>query len=130
MFWRAKGINILPYLDDFLFLICSYDAGVRLRSIIENDMRLAGLSINWDKSDNNPLQERIHLGFIVNLAEGLFKIPAIRWESLHKDVESILYSHNGRVQARKLASVVGTINFFGLGSRYSTLHAKYVSHPQ
>ena len=75
MFWRSKGINILPYLDDLLFLICGYDAGIRLRSIIEEDMRLAGLSINWDKSDNVPLQERIHLGFIVNLAEGLFKIP-------------------------------------------------------
>jgi hypothetical protein len=109
MYWRAKGINILPYLDDLLFLICGYEEGIRLRSIIERDMRLAGLSINWDKSDNNPLQERIHLGFVVNLAEGLFKIPVIRWESLHKDIESILNSHNGRVQARKLASVVGTI---------------------
>jgi hypothetical protein len=73
MYWMAKGINILPYLDDLLFLICGYEAGVRLRFIIEKDMRLAGLSINWDKSDNNPLQERIHLGFIVNLAKGFFR---------------------------------------------------------
>ena len=72
-------------------------------------MRLAGLSANWDKSDNVPLQERIHLGFIVNIAEDIFKIPVARWESLHKDVESILNSHSGRVQAWKLANVVGTI---------------------
>jgi hypothetical protein len=72
-------------------------------------MRLAGLSINLDKSDNVPLHERIHLGFVVNLADGLFKIPVVRRESLHKDVESILNSHNGRVQARKLANIVGTI---------------------
>jgi hypothetical protein len=86
-------------LDDLLFLICSYEAGIRLRSIIEEDMRLAGLSINWDKSDNVPLQERIHLGFIVNLAEGIFKIPVTILESLHKEIESILNSQNGRVQA-------------------------------
>ncbi len=72
-------------------------------------MRLAGLSINWDKSDNILLQERVHLGFLVNLAEGLFKVPITRWESLHKDITPILGSHNGRVQARMLASLVGTI---------------------
>jgi hypothetical protein len=46
MYWRAKGINILPYLDDFLFLICGFEAGIRLRAIIEKDMNLAVLSIN------------------------------------------------------------------------------------
>jgi len=109
MYWRAKGINILPYLDDLLFLICGFEVGIRLARIVEKDMRLAGLSINWDKSDNTPLQERVHLGFLVNLAEGLFKVPITRWESLHKDIDFILNSHNGRVQARKLASLVGTI---------------------
>jgi hypothetical protein len=72
MYWKGKGINILPYLDDLLFLIYGYEAGINLARIIEEDMRLAGLSINWDKSDNIPLQERVHLGFLVNLAEGLF----------------------------------------------------------
>ena len=109
MYWRGKGINILPYLDDLLFLICGFEVGIRLARIVEEDMRLAGLSINWDKSDNIPLQERVHLGFLVNLAEGLFKVPITRWESLHKDIDYILNSHNGRVQARKLASLVGTI---------------------
>jgi hypothetical protein len=109
MYWRGKGINILPYLDDFLFLICGYKAGIRLSLIIEEDMRHAGHSINWDKSDRIPLQERIHLGFVLNLAEGLFKIPIARWESLHVDIDSILNSRSGRVQARKLASLVGTL---------------------
>jgi hypothetical protein len=109
MYWRGKGINIFPYLDDLLFLIYGYEAGIKLARIVEEDMRLAGLSINWDKSDNIPLQERVHFGFLVNLAEDLFKVPITRWESLHKDITSILISHNGRVQARKLVSLVGTI---------------------
>ncbi len=109
MYGRAKGINILPYLDDFLFLICGYDAGIRLSLIGEADMCRAGLSINWGKSDRTPLQECVQLGFVVNMAEGLFKIPIARWESLHVDIDLVLGSYNGRVQARKLASLVGKI---------------------
>ena len=37
MFWRSRGINILPYLDDFLFLIMGYDAGCLLAKIVEED---------------------------------------------------------------------------------------------
>jgi hypothetical protein len=68
----------LPYLDDFLFFICGYDDGIRLAHIIEEDMRRSGLSINWDKSDKTTLHERVHLSFLVNLAEGLFKTPNAR----------------------------------------------------
>ncbi len=66
-------------------------------------------SVNWDKSDRIPLQERVHLGFIVNFSEGLFKVSIAIWESLHTDINSILASHNGRVQTHKLASLVGTL---------------------
>ncbi len=62
MYWRAKGINILPYLDDLLFLVTRCEACRRLARIVEHDIRLAGLSINEDKSDGVPSQERIHLG--------------------------------------------------------------------
>ncbi len=76
MYWRSKGINILPQLDDFLFLIFwGYDARTRLSRIIEEDMRRAGLSINWDKRDRSRLQERVHLGFVVKISEGLFLNP-------------------------------------------------------
>ena len=51
MYWRAREINILPYLDDFLFLIIRYDSGCLLAEIVEEDMRRAGLIINRDKSD-------------------------------------------------------------------------------
>ena len=77
-YWRGKGINILPYSDDLLFLIYGYEAGIKLARIVEEDMRLAGISIIWDKSDNIPLQERVHVGFLVNLAEEIFKVHITR----------------------------------------------------
>ena len=47
MYWRAKEINIiLPYLYDLMFLITGYNACNLIARIIEEDMRLAGLTIN------------------------------------------------------------------------------------
>jgi hypothetical protein len=109
MFWRSRGINILPYLDDFLFLIMGYDAGCLLAKIVEEDMRLAGLAINQDKSDGAPKHDRVHLGFYVDLAAGLFKVPLTRWETLRADALTILNSKGTRVQARKLACLVDTV---------------------
>ncbi len=92
MYWRAKRINILPYLDDLLFLITGCESCRKLARIVEHDMRLAGLSINEEKSDGVPSQERIHLGFVVNLSEGLFKVPIHKWEALKASATSILSS--------------------------------------
>jgi hypothetical protein len=109
MFWRARGINILPYLDDFLFLIMGYDAGYLLAKIVEEDMRRAGRAINQSKSDGTPKHDRVHLGFDVDLASGLFKVPIARWEALRAYAVAILNSKGTHVQARKLACLVGTV---------------------
>ena len=109
MYWRAKEINILPYLDDFLFLIMGYDAGCLLAEIVEEDMRRACLAINREKSDGTPKHNRVHLGFDIDLAAGLFKVPITRWEALRSDAAAILNSKGSRLQARKLACLVGTV---------------------
>ena len=54
MYWRAQGIIILPFSDDFLFLIMRYDDGWLLAKFMDEDMRRAGLTIIKDKSDRNP----------------------------------------------------------------------------
>jgi hypothetical protein len=72
-------------------------------------MRLTCLTINWEKSDGTPLQELIRLGFVVNLAEGLFKVHIRIWETLKALFGLIISSKGVRVQARKLASLVGTV---------------------
>ena len=102
MYWKSKGINIIPYLEDFLILIMGYDVGCLLAKIVKEAMRRAGLAINWDKSDDTPKHERRHLGFDVDLADGLFKIPIAKWEALREDTSSVLNSKGSRGQARKL----------------------------
>jgi len=46
MHWRARGINILPYLDDLFFLLTGFVACRRMVRMVEEGMRLVGLSIN------------------------------------------------------------------------------------
>jgi hypothetical protein len=72
-------------------------------------MRRAGLAINQSKSDGTPKHDRVHLRFDVDLAAGLFKDPLTRWEALRDDALAILNSKGTRVQARKLACLMGTV---------------------
>ena len=103
VYWTAKGIYILPYLDYFLFLVMGYDARCLLAKIIEENIRRAGLTINRDKSDGVPTHDRLHLGFDVNLAAGLFKVPIAYWETLRDDTAAILIALRGF--GSKLASL-------------------------
>ena len=97
MYWRAIGINILQYLDDFFSLVMGYDFGCPLAKIVEEDIRSAGLTINWDKGDGTPQQERLHLGFDIDLAAELFKDPIARWKAVRDDATAILNSTGTRV---------------------------------
>ena len=86
MYWRARGINILPYLNDFLSLVMGYNAGCLLARIVEKDMHLVSLPINQDNIDGPHKHERLHLGFHMDLAAGLFKVSIARWTAFRDDV--------------------------------------------
>ncbi len=107
--WRREGIILLPYLDDFLFTTKGFWQFVRLACKVERDSILTELKINVPKCHSIPSQQRRQLGFDVNLRSGKFKVPADRWVGLKALVDSILAAKHGRVQARRLASVVGTV---------------------
>ena len=109
MLWRRNGIRVLPYLDDFLFLEQGEQACLLLSKRVERDFSSAGLLINLDKCSRTPSQQIRHLGFDVDFLAGLFKVPADRWENLQASVDAILSARGGRVPARKVASLVGTV---------------------
>jgi hypothetical protein len=76
---------------------------------VEGDMCNAGLQINVPKCGTIPHHKRRQLGFDVDLAEGLFTVPLERWEALQSKTNAIMSARNGRVQARVISSLVGTI---------------------
>ena len=114
MYWRGAGVKVLPYLDDFLFMKQGQQACSRMARRIEQDFFSAGLQVNVSKSCRSPCHKLRHLGFDVDLLEGKFRVPADRWEALQASVSAILAVRGGRVQARRLASLVGTVISMGL----------------
>ncbi len=76
---------------------------------IEGDCFKAGLQINFPKSGMIPMEERKHLGFDVDLGAGYFRVTTDRWEALHFSTDALLMARIRRVQARSLASLVGTV---------------------
>ena len=109
MYWRRCGIRVLPYLDDLFFpkkgvRACRF-VGIR----IDGDCFKAGLLIHFEKSSMIPLLERKHLGCEVDIGAEYFRVPADRWEALQFSTDALLIAKGGRVLARKLASLIGTV---------------------
>ncbi len=100
---------MLPYLDDLMFTKHGLWPCVRQARRVEGDLVRAGLRINVPKCHRIPSQQRRQLGFEVDFAAEKFQVPVDRWEALKVSVESILAAKQGRVHARKLASVTGTV---------------------
>ncbi len=100
---------MLPYLDDLMFMKQGFWPCVRLARRVEGDFVRAGLRINVPKCRRIPAQQRRQLGFEVDFAAGKFQVPADRREALKVSLESILAARQGRVLARRLASVTKTV---------------------
>ncbi len=90
MFWRRDSIKVLPYLDDFLFMKHGFWQCARLARRVEGDFIRAGLKINVPKCNTIPAQQRRQLGFDVDFADGVFRVPPDRCDALKLAVDSIL----------------------------------------
>jgi hypothetical protein len=109
MLWRKEGIRVLPYLDDFLFMARGFWQCVRLARKVERYLVKAGLRINVPKCVTRPTQQLRQLGFDVDFVDGKFRVPVDRWEALREAAEGLVGARHGRVQARRLACLTGTV---------------------
>lgn len=102
---RSQGLRLLPYLDDFLFAIAErlHQTAAYIRSMFA----AAGLQVNEEKSSFDPSQICTHLGFEVDTAAGLFRVPQGRWDNLLDSIDRLLTARH--VTVRGLASVAGQV---------------------
>ena len=70
--WRARGIKVVHYLDDFLWLAPSAHAGRQLAHVVRHDLEILGFIISEPKSHLEPTQCLVHLGFTVDLVRMVF----------------------------------------------------------
>ena len=80
-----------------------------MRAGREKNLFLAGLEINVPKCHTIPAQQWRQLGYDADFAVGESRVPEDRWEALMASVDRMLSAHKGRVVARSLASITGTM---------------------
>jgi ribonuclease HI len=104
---RAKGVRVIAYLDDFLFIIPMDNPAkaATIRTLVLNTFEAAGLTINLQKSTLEFTTRLEHLGFVVDLETGRFEVPPHRWDALMGLIKRALSTR--RVQVRTLARITG-----------------------
>jgi hypothetical protein len=108
---------MLPYMDDFLFLVDSYNAALLLRQRVEALLEQLGLQRNPRKGVWTPTQVGDHLGLTVDLARGMFRAPPDKVRHLAQHASSLLgrAASNARwLPARQLAAFVRKAQFLYL----------------
>ena len=110
--WRASGIKVLPYMDDFLFAGAPRDAtdfsSMRAtRDRVLSDLRAGGLLVNHEKSLLDFTQSIEHLGVGIDTVEGVFFSTPNRWDRFQSTVASAMAYNRRRVPVKVLASVAG-----------------------
>jgi hypothetical protein len=81
---RWRGVRLLPYMDDFMFMASSYVTSLLLRDRIETLLHQLGLQRNPDKGLWEPTQVGTHLGLTIDLMKGKFRAPDDKLQALSK----------------------------------------------
>jgi hypothetical protein len=114
---RWRGVRLLPYMDDFMFIANSRDAALLLRDRVEALLRRLGLQRNPNKGMWESTQVGGHLGLTSDLMNNEFRAPVDKLQVLSKQASALL----GRattttrwIPARQLAAFAGKPQFLYL----------------
>ena len=108
--WRSKGILCFVYLDDILVLGPSPQKVASQTAFMLKTLESAGMTVNQKKSVLTPTQEIVHLGFSVNLKEGLLQVPHHKLRSVKKDLGKVVVAK--AMSPRKMSQVLGGVRSF------------------
>ena len=107
---RLAGVRLLPYLDDFLFMVEGQAAAIEARDFVARTLDRLGLQRNIKKGQWEPAQSITHLGLGIDTRSGLFIVTPKRVAQLKAMARGILCraaTSRGWVPARVLASFCG-----------------------
>ena len=104
--WRAAGIRMLAYLDDWLFILRPPDVA-RVSARILADCLAARVAINREKSQLTPVRELIHLGFEIDMPRNRFCVPEARWSTLQECITELLRKR--WASAREIYAIAGRV---------------------
>lgn len=106
--WRAQGIFVVAYLDDFIVLASSAEELLRIREeIIKPDLEGFGLVRAPGKGHWEPTQVIDILGLTLDLEGGWVKIPREKVVACRKAIAMV--AKGDSMSARALAGVAGKL---------------------
>uniref|UniRef100_A0A7M5WT73 Reverse transcriptase domain-containing protein n=1 Tax=Clytia hemisphaerica TaxID=252671 RepID=A0A7M5WT73_9CNID len=105
--WRSKGIKCAMYLDDGIVGDNSYFSLIQTRDLMLNDMRSAGLTVNFEKSSLEPEKNKTWLGFIIDTENMNFEVPTPKIQKVLKLISEALNSEF--LSARKISRIAGNL---------------------
>lgn len=110
--WRRRGIRLIHYLDDWLWLARSQPLATRLAILVSGDLASLGFLLNYTKSVLTPVQIIVHLGFHIDTVNMTFGVPTERRDRLMSVATDLLaqsQTQKGWVVARQASRVAGHI---------------------
>eukprot|EP00873_Tetraselmis_striata_P020905 jgi/Tetstr1/441169/TSEL_029427.t1 len=112
---KARGVCLLPFIDDFLFLAPLRHLALRLRAEIERVWGRLGLAKHPTKAHPEPTQQLQHLlGMDLDLVTMQFRAPEAklrRLSNLARDLMCIAARRRRHAPAKLLASFAGQGQF-------------------
>ena len=111
--WRRQGLCVFTYLDDGAGAESNYESAKEMSLQVRQDIHDSGFVANNEKSQWDPVQCGELLGFIINLATGLFTVPE-RLVLVFMDMLKRIMNNSFIVPARHLAQLSGSLSSMGL----------------
>ena len=96
------------YLDDVLILAQTKEELLKWRSIILDLLENLGFLINYDKSELEPSQSLIFLGFLINTVNMEIKLPKEKVSQAVQEAQKLLEAQ--QASARQLAHLIGVFS--------------------
>ncbi len=106
---RSRGVRVIIYLDDMLFLNEEREGLVADVKMASDLLQRLGFFINWEKSLPTPSQSLEFLGKIVNSFSLAFILPKTKREKTRKLCVQALTKN--RIKLRDLAKVMGNFSW-------------------
>jgi hypothetical protein len=106
-YWRSRGILVIAYLDDFLFMTSTQADSIKLRSVVQKDFMELGWVWEDSKSIWDPCQRLEFLGLIIDTGMGVLEVPQ---EKIQKTIGKIKSAVEKKiVSGREIASLAGSV---------------------
>lgn len=105
--WRSTGIKVVMYIDDGIIVAPTVSKTTSESKCIWESLHRPGFVINKEKSNWEPSQSGLWLGFKIDLGKGTLAIPIEKTAQLKDMIANTQQSST--IMPKTLASIVGRI---------------------